>query len=96
VRNNTTPHQKTMALRELPFRTATALCRDARPALRVATPLFRRNASSEAVNEVESSSFEVSPPSQELTKEFDPVARSRLRRRGNKQLPPSRYGPLNA
>jgi large subunit ribosomal protein L5 len=38
----------------------------------------------------------VSPPSQELTKEFDPVARSRLRRRGNKQLPPSRYGPLNA
>ncbi|KAF1833251.1 ribosomal protein L5 [Decorospora gaudefroyi] len=81
-----------MALRELPHRTVTVLCRDARPGLRAAQPLFRRNASSEAVQEVEStSSFEVPPPSSELVKEYDPVARSRLRRRGNKQLPPSRY-----
>ncbi|KAJ4366854.1 54S ribosomal protein L7, mitochondrial [Neocucurbitaria cava] len=85
-----------MALRELPFRTAAAFCRDARPAIRVAEPLFRRNASSEAAREVESaSSLEVPPPSEDLVKDFDPVARSRLRRRGKKELPPSRYAPLD-
>jgi large subunit ribosomal protein L5 len=93
VRNTTTrPPYTAMALRELPFRMATALCRDARPASRIAHPLSRRHASSEAVDEVESSSFQVPPPSQELANAYDPVARSKLRRRGNKQLPPSRYG----
>lgn len=83
-----------MAMRELPLRTATVLGKSARPAIRTAAPLLRRNASSEAVKEVEdASSFEVPPPAEELVKSYDPVARSRLRRRGNKQLPPSRYGP---
>jgi large subunit ribosomal protein L5 len=89
----TTLHHTLMALRELPLRTATALCNNSRPAVRAAIPLCRRNASSEAVREIEdASSLEVPPPSQELAKNYDPVARSRLRRRGNKQLPPSRYG----
>jgi large subunit ribosomal protein L5 len=67
------------------------LCRDARRALSLAQPVCRRHASSEAVREVEdASSFEVPPPSQELVKDYDPVARSKLRRRGNRQLPPSR------
>ncbi|KAF2023019.1 ribosomal protein L5 [Setomelanomma holmii] len=81
-----------MALRELPFRTATAISKDARPIVRAALPLCRRHASSEAGKEVESSSsLEVPPPPEELVKSYDPVARSRLRRRGNKELPPSRY-----
>jgi hypothetical protein len=81
----------TMAMRELPFRTAAAFGKEARRAIRVVHPLCRRNASSEAVGEVESSSsFEVPPPSEELVKGYDAVARSRLRRRGNKELPPSR------
>ncbi|RMZ70948.1 54S ribosomal L7 [Pyrenophora seminiperda CCB06] len=86
------PHQTAMAMRELPLRTARAFCNTTRPAIRLAGPLSSRNASSGAVREVEAaSSFEVPPPSEELVKDYDPVARSRLRRRGNKQLPPSRY-----
>ncbi|KAH9872967.1 hypothetical protein J1614_005362 [Plenodomus biglobosus] len=78
-----------MALRELPLRTATALCR---PAIRIAHPAVGRNASTSAVHDLEaSSSLEVPPPTADLLKDYDPVARSRLRRRGNKQLPPSRY-----
>ncbi|KAF2128659.1 ribosomal protein L5 [Dothidotthia symphoricarpi CBS 119687] len=81
-----------MALRELPSRTLTALCRDARPAVRATQPLCRRNASSDAAQEVESaSSFEAPPLAEELVKDYDPMARSRLRRRGKKELPPSRY-----
>jgi len=81
-----------MAMRELPLRTAKAFGNTTRPAIRLAAPLCRRNASSEAVREVEAgSSFEVPPPSEEVVRDYDPVARSRLRRRGNKQLPPSRY-----
>jgi large subunit ribosomal protein L5 len=83
-----------MALRELPFRTAAAIAKDARPAIRVALPLCRRHASSAAVAEIESSSsLEVPAPPEELVKSYDPVARSRLRRRGNKELPPSRCEP---
>ncbi|KAH3958231.1 hypothetical protein HBH64_248500 [Parastagonospora nodorum] len=81
-----------MSLRELPLRTASALSRDARPIVCAALPLCRRNASTDAVKEVESaSSLVVPPPSEELVKNFDPVARSRLRRRGKNELPPSRY-----
>jgi large subunit ribosomal protein L5 len=83
-----------MALRELPFRTAAAIAKEARPAIRVALPLCRRHASSAAVAEIESSSsLEVPAPPEELVKSYDPVARSRLRRRGNKELPPSRCEP---
>jgi large subunit ribosomal protein L5 len=88
------PHadDDTMALRELPYRTASALCRDARPALRATSAFAPRYASSDATKEVElSSSLEVPPPSADLVKDYDPVARSRLRRRGNNSLPPSRY-----
>ena len=82
-----------MVLRDVPFRAATALSRHVRSATRAAQPLLCRHASSEAVREVESaSSLEVPPPSQELVKGYDPVARSRLRRRGKQELPPSRYG----
>lgn len=78
-----------MALRELPLRTATALCR---PAMRIAHPAVGRNASTSAVHDLEaSSSLEVPPPTADLLKDYDPVARSRLRRRGHSQLPPSRY-----
>lgn len=80
-----------MALRELPLRTAAVLSKDVRPAIRLAQPVFRRCASSEAVREVESSSFlEAPPPPSELVKDYDPVARSKLRRRGKRELPPSR------
>jgi large subunit ribosomal protein L5 len=94
-----------MALRELPFRTATALSRDARHGLRVGYPLCCRNASSSTTSttttthttvsqDVEtSSSLQVPPPSDELVKGYDPLARSRLRRRGKRELPPSRYVP---
>lgn len=81
-----------MALRELPYRTATALCRDARPAVPAIQPLFRRNASSDAAQDIESTTFSDAPAKpEEAVKDFDPIARSRARRRGNKQLPPSRY-----
>ncbi|KAL1608899.1 54S ribosomal protein L7, mitochondrial [Nothophoma quercina] len=81
-----------MALRELPYRTATALCRDIRPTVPAIQPLFRRNASSDAAQEVESTSFLNAPAKpEEAVKDFDPIARSRARRRGKKQLPPSRY-----
>ena len=82
-----------MALRELPYRTATALCRDVRPTVPAIQPLFRRNASSDAAaaKEVESTSFLEAPAKpDEAVKDFDPIARSRARRRGKKQLPPSR------
>lgn len=81
-----------MALRELPLRAASALCRHARPAIRVIAPACRRNASTEAVRDIEnSSSLEVPPPTGDTVKDFDPLARSKLRIRGNKKLPPSRY-----
>lgn len=81
-----------MALRELPFRTATALCRDAQPAASALQPLFRRHASTDAAHQVESTTFADAPAAPEdVVKDFDPIARSRARRRGNKQLPPSRY-----
>lgn len=81
-----------MALRELPYRTATALCRDARPTATALQPLFRRNASTgAAAPEVETTSFAATPAEPEAAlKDFDPIARSRSKRRGNKQLPPSR------
>jgi hypothetical protein len=85
-------HYTAMALRELPYRTAAALSREARPVLRPIAPSGRRHGSSAAVDEVESaSSLRVPPPAADAAKSFDPVARSRLRRRGNKQLPPSRW-----
>jgi large subunit ribosomal protein L5 len=78
-----------MALRELPLRTANALARDAPRAL---PPLGRRHATTDAGRDIEAaSSFAVPAPARELVQDFDPVARSRLRRRGNKELPPSRY-----
>ena len=84
-----------MALRELPLRTVSALCRDVRPAVHTLQPSSRRHASSSALAHVEdSSSFSVPPPSDELAKGFDPVARSRLRRRGKRELPSSRYNTL--
>lgn len=80
-----------MALRELPYRTAAALCRDARPAASAIQPLFRRNASTNAAPDVESTAFVDAPAKpEEAVKDFDPIARSRARRRGKKQLPPSR------
>ncbi|OAK94816.1 50S ribosomal protein L5 [Phaeosphaeriaceae sp. SRC1lsM3a] len=80
-----------MALRELPVRTAAAVlgrtC--------AARPLcHHRNAStaSAAMADIEpASSFQIPPPSADVVKAYDPVARSRLRRRGKKELPPSRY-----
>ncbi|KAL1608399.1 54S ribosomal protein L7, mitochondrial [Paraconiothyrium brasiliense] len=81
-----------MALRELPFRTASGLCREVRPALHAVRPSLRRNASAGALQDVEdSSSFAIPPPSKDLVQNFDPIARSRLRRQGKKQLPASRY-----
>jgi large subunit ribosomal protein L5 len=58
--------------------------------------LFRRNASSDAAAQaVESTSFLDAPAKpEEAVKDFDPIARSRARRRGKKQLPPSRYGTM--
>jgi large subunit ribosomal protein L5 len=80
-----------MALRELPYRTATALCRDARPTVHAIPPLFRRNASTDAAPEVETTSFaDAAAKPEAVVKDFDPIARSRARRRGKKQLPPSR------
>lgn len=81
-----------MAMRALPLRTAVALASSARPAVRAALPAPGRNASSQALAEIEdASSLQTPPPPAELAQDFDPVARSRLRRRGNRQLPPSRY-----
>jgi large subunit ribosomal protein L5 len=80
-----------MALRELPYRTAAALCRDARPTVSAIQPLLRRNASSDAAHDVDSTSFLDAPAQPEAAvKDFDPIARSRARRRGNKNLPPAR------
>lgn len=63
---------------------------------RAALPLCpHRNASTAAAAAIEvvepASSFQVPGPSADIVKEFDPVARSRLRRRGKRELPPSRY-----
>ncbi|PVI03448.1 ribosomal protein L5 [Periconia macrospinosa] len=81
-----------MALRELPFRTAATLFKDARPAIRAAQPTSCRHASTEPIKEVEdASSFSIPPPSEELAKSFDPIERSKLRRRGKEPLPPSRF-----
>lgn len=86
------PSTPLMALRELPFRAASGLCREVRPALHVVRPTLRRNASAAPLQEIEdSSSFTVPPPSKDLVQNFDPIARSRLRRQGKKQLPASRY-----
>ncbi|KAF2638863.1 ribosomal protein L5 [Massarina eburnea CBS 473.64] len=87
-----------MALRELPLRSASALCRDTRPAIYALRPSTRRNASTTtttttaALSEVEdTSSFSIAPPSADQAQAFDPIARSRLRRRGTRELPASRY-----
>ncbi|KAL5114553.1 54S ribosomal protein L7, mitochondrial [Pleosporales sp. CAS-2024a] len=69
-----------LPLRALP-RTATALL----------PPPWRRRASSAAVPVEAASSLLVPPPASDAARSFDPVARSRLRRRGKQQLPPSRY-----
>ncbi|KAH8725407.1 ribosomal protein L5 domain-containing protein [Phaeosphaeriaceae sp. PMI808] len=78
-----------MALRELPCRAMAVLGR------RDARLLCGRNYSSEAVTVVgdveAASSLQVPPPSAELVRGYDAIARSKLRRRGNKELPPSRY-----
>ena len=80
-----------MALRELPYRAANALYRDARPTVSAIQPFLRRNASTDAAREVESTSFADAQAQPEAAiKDFDPIARSRARRRGNRQLPPSR------
>ncbi|KAH9859890.1 hypothetical protein IAQ61_011672 [Plenodomus lingam] len=80
---------KAMALRELPIGAVMAL---SRPAVRILPSAMRRNASTSAVQDLEpSSSLEVPLPTPDLVKDYDPLARSKLRRRGNKQLPPSRY-----
>lgn len=86
-----------MALRELPYRTATALCRDARPAIQPTwRSLFCSHASTAASTaaaapEVETTSFaDTAAEPEAAVKDFDPIARSRARRRGNKQLPASR------
>lgn len=85
-----------MALRELPLRTASAFCSHVRPVAQLVRPSFRRNSSSEALYGIEPwSPFSVPPPSEELSKTFDPVARSKLRRRGKRELPPSRYISFN-
>ncbi|KAF2114829.1 ribosomal protein L5 domain-containing protein [Lophiotrema nucula] len=81
-----------MALRELPLRAASAFCRHSRPVLNAAAPSTSRCASTEALQDVQSSSsFEVPPPSEELVKGYDPIARSKRRRLGKKPLPQSRY-----
>ncbi|KAF2789610.1 ribosomal protein L5 [Melanomma pulvis-pyrius CBS 109.77] len=81
-----------MALRELPLRTAAAFCRDARPAVDAVRPCFCRNASTDALNAVaSSSSFSVPPPSDALAKSYDPIARSKTRMLKKRDLPPSRY-----
>ncbi|KAF2005421.1 ribosomal protein L5 [Amniculicola lignicola CBS 123094] len=81
-----------MALRELPSRTASALCRSTRPVFAALPPSPRRHTSTDAVRDLEaSSSFAVPPPSADLTKDYDPVARSKTRRLKQKPLPPSRY-----
>jgi len=75
-----------LPLRRLPLWTAST-----------ASALFRpatccRHVSSHAVQDLEAAtSLAVPPPAADAVQAFDPVARSRLRRRGNKQLPPSRY-----
>ncbi|KAF2730380.1 ribosomal protein L5 [Polyplosphaeria fusca] len=81
-----------MALRELPSRAASAVLHNSRPAVLALRPSGRRNASSEALRDVESSSsFEVPFVSDSLVKAFDPIERSKRRRLGKKPLPPSRY-----
>ena len=90
-RANSNHLQLPMALRELPYRTASSLCKGLRPTVPAAQPSLRRHASAAAVQEVEhSSSFAQPPPSQDVVKTFDPIARSRLRRQGQKHLPASR------
>jgi large subunit ribosomal protein L5 len=77
-----------MALRELPFRAASSFSRSPRPV----APTFCRNATFDALGEVESSSsFAVLPPSKEVAQGFDAIARARGRRLKKKPLPPSRY-----
>ncbi|KAF2012740.1 ribosomal protein L5 [Aaosphaeria arxii CBS 175.79] len=83
-----------MALRELPLRAAAVFSRDARPILCAfgSSLSSRRNASTDALQAVEtSSSFTGSAAAVEAPKDFDPIARSKARRRGKKYLPPSRY-----
>ena len=84
-----------MALRELPLRTVSVLCRDARPALHAIRPAVGRNASSEASSDVESaSSFSVPVPSADVVRDFNVLERSKARRQGKKALPPSRYDEM--
>ncbi|KAF2202647.1 50S ribosomal subunit L7 [Delitschia confertaspora ATCC 74209] len=78
-----------MALRELPLRAFSAVCRDLRPVVPSLRSSARRNASTDAVQELESSSsLTVPPPSQDVAKGFDPVAQSKAR---DGKLPSSRY-----
>ena len=78
-----------MALRELRPKAGSTLWRDLRPTVYSAGPLSNRNASTNALQDLESSSFTVPPPSEDIVKSYDPVARSKGRKG---ELPPSRYG----
>lgn len=81
-----------MALRELPFRAASSALRPGNARALALAPSLCRNASTAALSEVEdSSSLAAPPPSEDVAKTFDPLARSRLRRQGKKELPASRY-----
>ncbi|KAF2259602.1 ribosomal protein L5 [Lojkania enalia] len=81
-----------MALRELPSRAASTCSRSLRPAILALGPSFRRNASTDALKDVEpASSFDLPPPAEDAAQGYDPIARSRRRRLGRKPLPQSRY-----
>lgn len=77
-----------MALRELRPKASSALWRDLRPTICSARPLSNRNASTNALQDLESSSFTIPPPSEDVVKSYDPIARSKSRKG---ELPPSRY-----
>ncbi|KAF2175288.1 ribosomal protein L5 [Zopfia rhizophila CBS 207.26] len=78
-----------MALRELPYRAASVIYRDVRPAVSSIRPSCRRSASTDTVLDLQSSSsLSVPPLSEDIAKGYDPVARSKARKG---KLPPSRY-----
>ncbi|KAF2488614.1 50S ribosomal protein L5 [Lophium mytilinum] len=78
-----------MALRELRSKTVSALWRDLRPCASSARPNGLRHASSNPLDDLESSSsLSTPPPSNDIIKSWDPVVRTRSRKI---QLPPSRY-----
>ncbi|KAH7122429.1 ribosomal protein L5 domain-containing protein [Dendryphion nanum] len=89
-----------MALREIPMRTASALSRELRPALCAVRPSSssssssssRRNASTDALKEVQSESSLSAPlPSEDVIKAYNPLEQSRLREPNKRGLPSSRY-----